>query len=86
MKEGRREEAEAVKAEVAALKARSSEIESKEQENNSELDSLVVLLPNIPCDLVPEGKSAEDNVGVKTGNEVPELGENALPHWELAKK
>ena len=86
MKEGKREEAEAVKAEVAALKARSSEIESKEQENNSELDSLVVLLPNIPCDLVPEGKSAEDNVVVKTGNEVPQLGENALPHWELAKK
>ena len=86
MKEGRREEAEAVKAEVAALKARSSEIESKEQENNSELDSLVVLLPNIPCDLVPEGKSAEDNVVVKTGNEVPQLEENALPHWELAKK
>ena len=86
MKEGKREEAEAVKAEVAALKARSSEIESKEQENNSELDSLVVLLPNIPCDLVPEGKTAEDNVVVKTGNEVPQLGENALPHWELAKK
>ena len=86
MKEGKREEAEAVKAEVAALKARSSEIESKEQENNSELDSLVVLLPNIPCDLVPEGKTAEDNVVVKTGNEMPDLGENALPHWELAKK
>ena len=86
MKEGKREEAEAVKAEVAALKARSSEIESKEQENNSELDSLVVLLPNIPCDLVPEGKTAEDNVVVKTGNEIPQLGENALPHWELAKK
>ena len=86
MKEGKREEADAVKAEVAALKARSAEIESKEQENNAELDSLVVLLPNIPCDLVPEGKCAEDNVVVKTGNEVPELGENALPHWELAKK
>jgi len=86
MKEGKREEAEAVKAEVAALKARSSEIEGKEQENNSELDSLVVLLPNIPCDLVPEGKTAEDNVVVKTGNEIPQLGENALPHWELAKK
>ena len=86
MKEGRREEADAVKAEVAALKARSAEIESKEQENNSELDSLVVLLPNIPCDLVPEGRVAEDNVVVKTGNEIPDLGENALPHWELAKK
>ena len=86
MKEGKREEADAVKAEVAALKARSAEIESKSQENNTELDSLVVLLPNIPCDLVPEGKGAEDNVVVKTGNEIPELGENPLPHWELAKK
>ena len=86
MKEGKREEADAVKAEVAALKARSAEIESKSQENNAELDSLVVLLPNIPCDQVPEGKGAEDNVVVKTGNEIPELGENPLPHWELAKK
>ena len=86
MKEGKKEEAEAVKAEVAALKARSAEIEKTSQENNSELDSLVVLLPNIPCDLVPEGKCAEDNVVVKTGNEIPELGENSLPHWDLAKK
>jgi seryl-tRNA synthetase len=86
MKEGKREEAEAIKAEVAALKARSAEIESKSQENNSELDSLVVLLPNIPCDQVPEGRTAEDNVVVKQGNEIPELGEDALPHWDLAKK
>ena len=86
MKEGKREEAEAIKAEVAALKARSAEIESKSQENNSELDSLVVLLPNIPCDQVPEGRTAEDNVVVKQGNEIPELGENSLPHWDLAKK
>ena len=50
MKEGKREEADAIKAEVAALKARSAEIEAKSQENNSELDSLVVLLPNIPCE------------------------------------
>ena len=86
MKEGRREEAEAVKAEVADLKTRSAEIEKASQENNSELDSLVVLLPNIPCDMVPEGKGAEDNVVVKTGNEIPELGDNKLPHWELARK
>ena len=86
MKEGKREEAEAIKAEVAALKARSAEIETKSQENNSELDSLVVLLPNLPCDQVPEGRTAEDNVVVKQGNEIPELGENALPHWDLAKK
>ena len=86
MKEGRREEADAVKAEVAALKTRSAEIEKNSEENNTELNNLLVLLPNIPCDQVPEGKCAEDNVVVKTGNEIPELGENNLPHWELAKK
>ena len=86
MKEGKKDEAEAVKAEVAALKTRSAEIETKSQENNAELDALVVLLPNLPCDMVPEGKGAEDNVVVKTGNDIPELGENNLPHWELAKK
>ena len=86
MKEGKREEADAVKAEVAALKARSAEIERNSEENNSELNSLLVLLPNIPCDQVPEGKGAEDNVVVRTGNEIPELGADKLPHWELAKK
>ena len=86
MKEGKKDEAEAIKAEVAALKARSAEIEKTSQENNSELDSLVVLLPNIPSDVVPEGKGADDNVVVKMGNEIPELGENCMPHWELAKK
>ena len=86
MKEGKKEEAEAVKAEVAALKTRSAEIEKTSEENNTELNSLLVLLPNIPCDQVPEGKCAEDNVVVKMGNEIPELGENALPHWDLAKK
>ena len=86
MKQGKKDEAEAVKANVAALKARSAEIERKSEENNTELNSLLVLLPNIPCDQVPEGKCAEDNVVVKTGNEIPDLGENNLPHWELAKK
>ena len=86
MKQGKKEEAEAVKAEVAALKARSAEIERKSEEHNTELNSLLVLLPNIPCDQVPEGKTAEDNVVVKMGNAIPDLGEDALPHWELAKK
>ena len=86
MKEGKKEEAEAVKAEVAALKEQSKAIEEKSETNNNELNSLVVLLPNIPCDAVPEGKGAEDNVVVKMGNEIPELGSDAMPHWELAKK
>ena len=86
MKEGKRAEAEAVKAEVASLKAKSSDLDKTSQENNAELDSLMVLLPNVPCDAVPEGKGAEDNVVVKMGNEIPDLGPDALPHWELAKK
>ena len=86
MKKGLREEAEKIKAEVASLKEKSKEIEAKSDENNTELNSLMVLLPNIPCDLVPEGKGAEDNVVVKMGNEIPDLGPDALPHWELAKK
>ena len=85
MKEGRKAEAEAAKAEVATMKAKSAELEKKSSDNQAELDSLIVLLPNIPCDLVPEGKSAEDNLVVKMGNEIPDLGPDALPHWELAK-
>ena len=86
MKEGKREEAEKVKSEVAALKARSSELLAKAEENNKELQAQLVLLPNLPCAQVPEGKGAEDNVVVKMGGRDPELPEGALPHWELAKK
>ena len=86
MKEGKKEEAEEAKKEVAALKEKSKELEAKSDENNAELNSLIVLLPNLPCAQVPEGKGAEDNVVVKMGNKIPELGPDALPHWELAKK
>ena len=86
MKEGRKADAEAAKAEVAAMKAKSAELEKKSADNQAELDSLIVLLPNIPCDIVPEGTGAADNLVVKMGNEIPELGPDALPHWELAKK
>lgn len=86
MKEGRKEEAETVKKEVASLKEQSKSLDEKAQANNAELNSLIVLLPNIPCDLVPEGKNSDDNVVVRKGNDIPDLGPDALPHWELAKK
>lgn len=86
MKEGRREEAEAAKAEVAALKARSTELLAQADANNAELQNQLVLLPNLPCEIVPEGKGAEDNLVVKMGGEEPQLPEGALPHWELARK
>ena len=72
MKEGKKDEAEAVKSEVASLKERSKELEAASDKNNEELMSLIVLLPNIPCDLVPEGKDSSENVVVKTGGHTPE--------------
>ena len=86
MKQGKREEAEQAKKEVAALKARSTELLAQADANNRELQDQLVLLPNLPCADVPEGKGAEDNVVVRMGGEEPQLPENALPHWELAKK
>ena len=86
MKEGRREEAEAAKAEVAALKTRSTELLAQADANNAELQAQLVLLPNLPCEMVPEGKGAEDNLVVKMGGEDPQRPEGALPHWELARK
>ena len=86
MKQGKKEEAEAAKKEVASLKARSTELLAQAEENNKELESQLVLLPNMPCELVPLGKSAADNLVVKEGGPEPDLPENALPHWELAKK
>ena len=87
MKQGLREEAEAAKKEVAALKARSGELLSLGEEAAKQLQDQLVLLPNLPCSLVPEGKSAADNLVVKEGGpEEVVLPEGALPHWELAKK
>ena len=86
MREGRREEAEEVKKEVAALKAKSAALEEAAEKNNRELDATIVLLPNVPCDLVKPGKGAEDNEVVKMGGPEVILPENALPHWELARK
>ena len=86
MKQNLKEEAESVKAEVAQLKAKSSDLLARMDAAGKELEEKLVLLPNIPCDLVPEGKGAEDNLVVKMGGPEVALPEGALPHWELAKK
>ncbi|MBO7466314.1 MAG: serine--tRNA ligase [Bacteroidaceae bacterium] len=86
MKQGQRDEAEAVKAQVAALKETNKALENEKEQAAADLQALLYTIPNIPYDEVPEGATAEDNVVVKMGNEIPELGADALPHWELAKK
>lgn len=86
MKQGLKAEAEAAKAEVASLKEKSNDLIAKLEAAEKEMNELIVLMPNLPCDLVPEGAGAADNLVVKTGGSDPELPANALPHWELAKK
>ena len=86
MKQGLKDAAEAAKAEVAALKARSAELLARMDEAAAELERQLVLMPNTPCSLVKPGLGAEDNEVVKMGGPEVILPEGAVPHWELAKK
>ena len=86
MKQGLRDKADEAKAKVAELKARSAELLAAMDEAAKEMESRLVLLPNIPCNLIKPGKGAEDNEVVKMGGPEPVLPANALPHWDLAKK
>ena len=86
MQQGRKEDAEAAKKDVAAMKEHSKKLEAAMAECQKKQDELLVLLPNIPDKLVPEGKNADDNVVVRMGGDIPDLPETALPHWELASK
>lgn len=86
MKQGLKDEAEEVKAEVAGIKAKSNDLLARMDLATKELEDNMVLLPNMPCDLVPEGKNSDDNLVVKMGGPEVKLPEGALPHWELAKK
>ncbi|MBQ8773191.1 MAG: serine--tRNA ligase [Muribaculaceae bacterium] len=86
MKEGKKEEAEQAKATVAELKNEQKGISEHLSKVEEEIRNLLLSVPNIPCELVPEGRTAEDNVVEKTGGAMPDLGDDAMPHWELAKK
>ena len=86
MGQGRREEAEQAKANVAELKKKSVELQAESANVQEELNAAIVSLPNFPADIVPEGRTAEDNVVVKLEENYTELPENPLPHWELARK
>ncbi len=86
MKQGKKDEANEAKAEVGALKDAQKEIATRLATVEQELHELLCTIPNLPCDMVPEGKSAEDNVVEKIGGPMPDLPEDALPHWDLARK
>lgn len=85
MKSGNKEEAEVKRARVAELKSIGKELDEEKTAAESALRNLLLTIPNLPADIVPEGKHAEDNLVVKMGGEMPKLGEGAVPHWDLAK-
>ena len=86
MKEGKKEEAEAAKEQTAQYKELTKRLNAELDETTTSLTQVLYRIPNIPNEIVPEGKSAEDNLNVFQAGEIPALYEGALPHWELAKK
>jgi seryl-tRNA synthetase len=86
MKAGNKAEAEAAKATVAAVKEQQKNLADQLAGVEKQMRDILLSIPNVPCAMVPEGKTAADNVVEKTGGPMPNLGEDALPHWELAKK
>ncbi len=86
MKAGKKDEAEAIRVRVADMKAASHELEEKKAELENEIRTHLLLIPNLPHPSVPEGNGAEDNICISSGGSVPDLSEQKLPHWELAKK
>ncbi len=86
MGQGRREEAEERKRFVTDMKAHSAQLAAEQKEVADALQAVIVTLPNFPADIVPEGRTAEDNLVVKLVESYTQLPENPLPHWELARK
>ena len=84
--QGKQAEAGEAKAKTTVLKDEIKALNERLGETEKTLQELLVLIPNLPHESVPEGLHAEDNVVEKMGGHVPDLPADALPHWELAKK
>ena len=84
-KSGKAEEANQLKIKTTELKEESKKLSEDLNRVTHELGELLHNIPNVPHDLVPEGASEDDNLEVFRAGDIPELGEQALPHWELAK-
>ncbi|ROS92991.1 serine--tRNA ligase [Muribaculaceae bacterium Isolate-043 (Harlan)] len=86
MKQGKKDEAEQAKQQVAALKGEQKDVADSLADTERRMREILLTVPNIPCEAVPAGLSAEDNVVELTGGSMPDLGADAMPHWDLAKK
>ncbi|WP_455105749.1 serine--tRNA ligase [Prevotella pallens] len=86
MKEGKKDEANEIKNKVAELKTADKELQDNMEKAQADMTNLLLTIPNIPNEDVPEGKDASDNVVVKEGGEKPSFDGEALCHWDLCKK
>ena len=86
MKSGEKAKAELIKEKTSNLREQSKELTEQLNKISTNLNEKLYTIPNVPADIVPAGKDAEDNITVHQHGEIPTLHEGALPHWELAKK
>jgi seryl-tRNA synthetase len=86
MAKGNKEGAEAIKQNVANWKQTLEPLKEKMAQLEKELADQLVQLPNLPADMVPEGKTPEENEVVKMGGSMPTLAEGSVPHWDLTTK
>lgn len=84
-KQGKTDEANEAKQKVSDLKEDSKELATEMDNTEKSISSILLKIPNLPHASVPKGKTADDNVEVKSGGTIPSLPEDAKPHWELAK-
>jgi seryl-tRNA synthetase len=85
MAQGNKEAAEAIKTDVAAWKATLEPLKEQMAKVETDLQAYLVLLPNLPYELVPEGKTPEENIVVREAGKKPALYAGAVPHWDLIK-
>ncbi len=86
MQKGEKAAAETLKEMVTLHKEQAKELSQKLSEMETEVQDMIVKLPNLPHSSVPFGKTPEENEVVRTGGNMPELGANNIPHWDLATK
>ena len=86
MAQGKKEEAEATKTDVAAWKSTLEPLKEQMGRVEKDLQDTLVILPNLPSPQVPEGRAPEENVVVREGGTKPNLAAGSVPHWDLIKK
>jgi seryl-tRNA synthetase len=86
MKNGEKSKAAILKEKTVLNKEKSKKLAERADALATELTEKLYTLPNLPADIVPVGKTPEENLNVFEAGEVPVLHEGAQPHWELVKK